>query len=67
MDRPIPATIEHEIYPQQLPQALAVLVRLTFGHPEPSFVHSADDPNATAAIPAGELNSGHPSLEHWYW
>jgi hypothetical protein len=44
-----------------------VLVHSTFGHLEPSFVHDADDPNAAAAIHAGELDSGHPSLEHRYW
>jgi hypothetical protein len=38
-----------------------------FSHPERSFVHNTDDPNAAAAIHAGELVSGHPSLEHRYW
>ena len=53
--------------PEQLPHALTVLVRSTFDHPEPSFGHNASDPNATAAIHAGELDSDHPSLEHRYW
>ena len=67
MDRPIPATIEHEIYPQQLPQALTVLVRSTFDYPEPFFGHTAGDPNATAAINADDLDSGHPGPEHRHW
>jgi hypothetical protein len=67
MDRLIPVTIEHVAYPQQLPQALVVVVCSTFGHLEPSFVDDTDDPNAAVAIPTGELDSGHPSLEHRYW
>ena len=44
-----------------------MLVRSMFSHPERSFVHNTDDPNAATAIHAGELVSGHPSLEHRYW
>ena len=42
--------------PQKLPHALAVLVRLTFDYPEPSFTHTADDLSATAAsMPATSI------------
>ena len=67
MDRPIPAAIEHDSYPQQLPHALAVLVCSTFDYPEPSFGHDAGNPNATATIHAGDLDSEHPSPERRHW
>ena len=53
--------------PQQLPRALTVLVCSTFDYPELSFLHTAGDPNATAAINAGDLDSGYPSPEHRHW
>ena len=41
-----------------------VLVRVTFLYTEPSVAYTAGDPNATAAIDAAELDSGHHSPEH---
>jgi hypothetical protein len=38
-----------------------------FDHPELSCNHTTGDPNATAAINADDLDSGHPSPEHWHW
>ena len=40
-----------------------MLVRVTFLYPEPSFAYTIDDPDATAAIDADELDSGHHSPE----
>ena len=39
-------------------------MRATFLYPEPSFAYTIDDPDATAAIDADELDSGHYSPEH---
>ena len=41
-----------------------MLVRATFLYPEPSFAYTIDDLDATAAIDADELDSGHYSPEH---
>ena len=43
--------------PQELPHALAVLVRATFLYPEPSFTYNAGEPNISSAISPGELAS----------
>ena len=44
-----------------------MLVRSTFDYPEPFFGHTTGDPNATAAINADDLDSGHPGPEHRHW
>ena len=41
-----------------------MLMHTMFLYPEPSFAYTAGDPNATAAIDADELDSGHHSPEH---
>ena len=50
--------------PQELPHALAVLMRSMFNHPELSFNRTVDDPSATATITADEHDSGHHRPEH---
>ena len=44
--------------PQELPHALAVLLRSTFDHPELFFLHTACYPSSAAAFDAVNLNSG---------
>ena len=67
VDRSIPAETEHDTYPRSFLTLFAVLMRSTFDYPEPSFTHTADDPSATAALNAGDIDSGHPRPEHRHW
>jgi hypothetical protein len=66
MDRLIPAQTEHETYPRNF-LTLSRCSCSTFDHLELSFNHTAGDPNATGAINADDLDSGHPSPEHRHW
>ena len=56
-----------QLLPQELPHALAVLMRSMFDHPELFFLYTAGPPSSAAAFDASNLDSGHHRPEHRHW
>jgi len=62
-DRPNPRESKNDSYPRSF-LTLSRCSCARRSYPEPSFAYTIDDLDATAAIDADELDSGHYSPEH---